>query len=108
PEHKEFYVQLIKPFKPKQKGRIVKLEYDWEEPDKHFEYSFASVCKKFRFFLTAPKDLAISQKVVRILREIGEKEHAPTPASVHYHKNRTEVEWTSRDLQPFDTYRFDW
>ena len=107
-EHKEFYVQLAKPFKPKQKGRMVKLEYDWEEPDRHFVYSFASICKKFRYLMTAPKEMPISQKVVRILREIGEKEHASTPAAVRYLKDKTEVEWISRDLMPFDTYRFDW
>lgn len=108
PEHKEFYVQLDKPLKPKQKGRFVKLEYDWEEPDKHFVYNFASICKKFRYLMTAPKGMPISQKVVKILREIGEKEHASTPATVRYLKDKTEVEWIGRGLQPFDAYRFDW
>lgn len=108
PEHKEFYVQLAKPFKPKQRGRFVKMEYDWEEPDRHFVYNFASICKKFRYLMIAPKEMPISHKVVKILKEIGEKEHASTPATVRYLKDRTEVEWVGRDLQPFDVYRFDW
>jgi len=108
PEHKEFYVQLARPFKPKQKGRSVHLEYDWEEPDRHFVYNLASVCKKFKFLLRAPKGMPISHKVVRILKEIGEKEHASTPAMVRYLKDVTEVEWLGHNLQPFDAYRFDW
>jgi len=108
PLHKEFFVQLTKPFKPKQKGRSVRLEYDWEEPDRQYVYSFASTCRKFRYLMIAPKDMPTSQKVVRILREIGEKEHAPNPATVRYFEDRTEIEWTSHDLRPFDTYRFDW
>jgi hypothetical protein len=108
PYKKEFFVQLAKPFKPDQKGRFVKLEYDWEEPKRHFFYRFASDCKKFRFLLTVPKGMPISQKVARVSPETGDITYASTPAIVRYLKNRTEVEWTAQDIPAFDAYRFDW
>src|SRR3970040_2102009 len=45
PYHKEFNVQLNRPILPKQK-KTIKLEYDWEEPDRNFFYRFASDCKQ--------------------------------------------------------------
>ena len=57
PLQKAFHVKLAKPIRKNQSGRIVKLEYDWEEPERNFEYAFSSKSKKFRYFFTAPKDL---------------------------------------------------
>jgi len=108
PEYKEFFVKLDRPFKPNQKGRFVRMEYDWEEPERHFYYRFASLCKRFRFLLTVPKSLPINQKVVRVSSETGDKIVASTPATVRYLKDTVEVEWIGYNIQPFDEYRFDW
>lgn len=108
PYKKEFFAKLDKPFKPNQKGRFVKLEYDWEEPERQFLYRFASDCKKFQYLLTAPKGMTISQKVVRVFPDTGDKMVASTPAVVRYLGDRTEVEWTANNLPAFDAYRFDW
>jgi hypothetical protein len=108
PYRKEFFVQLNKPLKPHQQGRLVKLEYDWEEPDKHFYYTFSSDCKKYRFLLTAPKEMPLSQKVARVSPETGDIVYASTPATVRFLKDRTEVEWASANIPAFDAYRFDW
>lgn len=54
PYHKEFYVKLKKPIKPQEKMRYTKLEYLWEEPDRHFADTMASDCKKFNYSLFAP------------------------------------------------------
>ncbi len=59
PYHKEFYIRLKKPLRPKQKGRWVKLEYDWEEPDRHYFYRYASNCKKFSYSLTVPSSICV-------------------------------------------------
>lgn len=105
---KEFFVQLDRPFKPNQKGRFVRLEYDWEEKDRKYYRTFASLCKKFRFLLTIPKSLPINQKVVKVDPHTGNDIVAPIPAITRYLKDRTEVEWIASDIQQFDTYRFDW
>jgi hypothetical protein len=108
PEHKEFFVQLNRPFMPNQKGRFVRLEYDWEERDRKYFRSFASVCKTFRFLLVAPKSLPINHKVVKVDPHTGHDVVAAIPANVRYLKDRTEVEWVSHGLEQFETYRFDW
>ncbi len=108
PYRKEFFVKLTRPFRPGQKGRFVKMEYVWEEPERHFFYRFASECKKFRFLLIAPKGMSLKQKVATVSPETGERTLAPAPATVRYLKNWTEVEWTSKNIRSFDAYRFDW
>jgi hypothetical protein len=108
PEKKEFFVQLNKPLKPQQKGRFVTLEYDWEESDRRFYYTFSSDCKQFKFLLTVPKDMPISQKVARVSPQTGDITYAKNPATVKYQQDRTEVEWRASDIAAFDSYRFDW
>ncbi len=108
PYHKEFYIRLRKPLKPKQKGRWVNLEYDWEEPDRHYFYRCASNCKKFSYSLTVPKSLQINQKVVYVDVESGEKRYAKIPATVKYLENKTQINWEGTNLAAHDAYRFDW
>ncbi|WP_415280990.1 hypothetical protein [Candidatus Nitrososphaera sp. FF02] len=108
PYHKEFFVKLNRPLRPNQKGRQVRFEYDWEEPERQYTYKFSSDCKKFHFLLTLPKGVEVSQKVARASPETGDKEYASTPASVRYLKDRTEMEWRGSDISIFTAYRFDW
>ena len=108
PYHKEFYIRLRKPLKPRQKGRWVNLEYDWEEPDRHYFYRCASNCNKFSYTLTAPKALQINQKVVYVDVESGEKRYAKIPASVKYLEDKTQITWEATKLADHDAYRFDW
>ena len=108
PDKKEFFMQLNKPLKPHQKGRLVKLEYDWEEPDRHFYYTLSSDCKKYRFLLITPKGMPTRQKVARVSPETGDIVYASTPPTIKFLKDRTESEWTATDIPAFDSYRFDW
>jgi hypothetical protein len=108
PYHKEFFVKLRKPLKPEEKGRAMKLEYDWEEPDRHFSYRSASDCKKLTYRLTVPKGIEVNQKVVKADTETGEKTLAPTPAVVKYLPNKTEISWSASNIKAYDAYRFDW
>lgn len=108
PYHKEFFVKAKRPFKHGEKGRFVRVEYDWEEPERQFEYFFASECKKFTYLLKAPKGLEPNQKVVKVNKQTGEKTLDPIPATVRYLDNGTEVEWFKHDIHAFDVYRFDW
>lgn len=108
PYHKEFFVKLRRPFKPGEKGRIVTIEYDWEEPDRHFYYRFASDCKKFDYRLTIPKGIPLNQKVVKVDTETGDKTYASTPALVKNLPDKIEITWSIQNLRAFEAYRFDW
>jgi hypothetical protein len=52
--------------------------------------------------------LQISQKVVNVSIETGEKRYSSIPASVKYLANQTQVMWEAKNLRAHDTYRFDW
>lgn len=108
PFKKEFFVRLKKPLNPNERGRKVKFEWDWEEPDRQYSYRLSTDCAKFFFRLLAPKEFAIKPKIVRDEMEIGEKVHAAVPPAVRFLKDKTEVTWTSSNLKMFDAYRFDW
>lgn len=108
PYHKEFYIRLRKPLRPGQRGRWVNLQYDWEEPERHYFYRLASNCKKFTYSLSVPKSLQINQKVVKVDVETGEKRYAKIPASVKYVGDITKIDWEATNLEAHDAYRFDW
>lgn len=106
--HKEFFMKLRRPIKPGEKGRITKLEYDWEEPERHFLYRFASDCKKFDYLLRVPERMEINPKVVVVDPDIGEKEHASRPPTMKFLEDRTEVSWSGSNIPAKQVYRFDW
>lgn len=108
PYHKEFYFRLRKSLKPGQKARWANLQYDWEEPERHYFYRLASNCKKFSYSLTVPKALQINQKVVKVDVETGEKRYAKIPASVKYLGDNTQIYWKATNLEAHDAYTFDW
>jgi len=108
PYSKEFHVNLAKPLKLGQKGRFLKLEYDWEEPERNFVYNLATDCKKFKFLLLAPKGLEVKQRVLRIDPATREKRYASPPAEIKYYKDVTEMRWNKSNLRAYDSYRFEW
>lgn len=108
PRKKEFYVTLREMLRPKEIGRRVTLQFDWEETTRKYEYAFGSDCKKFRFLLVAPRSMPIIQRVLRIFLHTGDKEEArPLPTLKHF-SDRTEVEWNASDIKAMEVYRFDW
>jgi hypothetical protein len=108
PYHKEFFVKMRRPLKPGEKGRLIKLEWDWEEPERQFFYRFASDCKRVNYLLMVPKGVEVNQKVVKVDTETGEKMHAGTPPIVKYMPDKTQISWSASDLRAFDAFRFDW
>jgi class 3 adenylate cyclase len=108
PLHKEFFVKTRRPFRPGEKGRLLKLEYDWEESERQYGYRFASDCKKFAIMISVPKGVPVRQKVIKVDTESGDKTYASTPAVVKYSHHRTEISWTGTNFHAYDVYRFDW
>jgi hypothetical protein len=111
PLQKGFHVRLAKPIRNSQGGRIVKLEYDWEEPERNFQYEFASKSKKFKYFFTAPKDLQIKHRILESVGYRADKRRVEPPANVKYLNNRTEIIWESAKnykILAHDIFEFQW
>jgi len=110
-EHeKKFNVKLNKPIRKNQRA-IIKLEYDWEEPYRVFEYVLSSKCKKFKYELTIPKGIQIKNRVLEVARELGIKKRAEPPPKIKYHANKTVINWETSSkqiLNPHDTLEFQW
>jgi len=108
---KKFNVRINKPIRKNQKGRILTLEYDWEEPYRVFEYFFSAKCKKFKYVLTVPKDLQIKNRVLEVERELGIKKRAEPPPKIRYLKDNTKITWETdkkRVIRKHETFEFQW
>jgi len=107
---KKFFVALKKPLRRNQKG-IVKIQYDWEEPERSFLYVFSSKCKKFRYVFTMPKGVEIKSRILEVVSELGLKKRAePTPTIKHL-KDKTEVIWETaknHKVNQHDAFEFQW
>ena len=108
PLAKEFFVRFNRPLKPNHKGKSLKLEWDWEEPEKHYDYTFASDCKKFHYVLRVPKGMPIRQRVLRREPHVYEWTYERTHATIKYLEKNTQVEWIGYNIPAFHAYRFDW
>ena len=108
PDKKGFHVKLNRPIKPFQKRRFLKLEYDWEEPERNFEYTLSTDCKKFKCLCTMPKGMEVKQRVLKVDSATRSKTHASPPAEVRFLNKKTEISWQASDLHAYETYRFEW
>ncbi len=108
PYNKEFLVKMNKPLKPGQKRRFLKLEYDWEEPERNFLYTLSTDCKKFSYLLTLPKGIEVKQRVLKVDPATRFKTHASSPSEVKYLKDKTEISWQASNLHAYDAFRFEW
>jgi hypothetical protein len=107
PYRKEFNVILPQPVMPKQKTRI-RLEYDWEEPDRVFSYEFLSRTKKFSYTCTLPKDIGLKNRILKVDAGTGYHIHASPPATIIHHDDKTVITWKKTNIIPPDLYQFYW
>ncbi len=105
---KEFIVRTKTPLMPNQHGRFLKLEYDWEEPKRFFYYRFSSKCKEFKYVFTAPAELTVKPRVLKVEPEFGQKMHPKEPPIINFNKNKTEMIWEKLNMEIFDAYEFQW
>lgn len=108
---KKFNVKLAHPIRRKQHGRILKLEYDWEEPNRVFQYDFSGNCKRFKYVFTIPSGIEIKNRVLQVVRELGIKKRAEPPAKIRYLPKKIEVTWENdkkNKINRFDSYEFQW
>lgn len=107
PTHKEFNVKMRNPMLPKQ-VKTLKLEYDWEEPDRSFYYRVASDCKDFTYLFSISKEAQIKTRVLRVDAETGYRVYASPNPVVKYLDDKTVVSWSKSNLKAFDAYQFQW
>ena len=108
PTHKEFNIQLKKPIKPRQKNRLLKLEYDWQEPERNFFYKLPTDCKRFTYRFSIPSGVDIKNRVLKVDTELGYKWIASPPPKVKYLPEGTKITWEGTKLKAHDGYRFEW
>lgn len=106
PERKEFIVKLNKPIKPNQKS-VLKLEYDWEEPERKFFYTLSTDCKKFKYEFIIPKSIEIAPRVLRVDPATRYKTYA-SPPEIKYLRDRTEIRWQTSNVRAYEGYQFEW
>jgi len=108
PTHKEFTVKMKKPIKPKQRKRFLKLEYDWEEPERNFFYKIPTACKKFSYRFTIAKGIDVKSRILKVDTELGYKWVAEPAPVIKYLEEGTSITWEATDLKAFDAYKFEW
>jgi len=105
PLFKEFFVKLKQPIKTRRELKGIKLEYDWEEPDREFSFTLPTNCKKFNYKLTIPNE---AEPKVRSFKRVGLREKKPLESTIKLGKKNTEVLWEGKNLNAYDEYIFQW
>jgi len=108
PTHKAFNVQMKKPIKPRQRNRYLKLEYDWEEPERNFFYKLPTHCKRLTYEFFIPKGVDVKNRVLKVDTELGYKWIADPPPTIKYLPEGTRITWEGKNLKAFDAYKFEW
>jgi len=106
PYHKEFVVKLP-PILPK-KTKSIKLQYDWEEPDRSFVFRTPSECKQFSYLFSIPKGADIKIRVLKVDMDSGLKILAEPSPTVKNLEDKTIVSWAKQNLKAYDAYQFQW
>jgi hypothetical protein len=108
PTHKEFHARFKRPVKSRQLIKNLKLEYDWEEPERKFSFKLPTNCKDFSYRLTIPKG---EEKRLRVLKRIGlggwERVEKP-PVKTEYLKEKIKLTWEGKNLKAYDEYGIQW
>ena len=106
PYHKEFVVKL--PPIPPKKVKSVKLQYDWEEPDRTFLNRAPSDCKQLTYLFSIPKGVDIKVRVLKVDMDTGLKILADNAPVVKHLEDKTIVTWSKQNLKAYDAYQFLW
>lgn len=108
PYRKEFNAIFKTPLKPRQRNRFIKLEYDWEEPERNFFYKLATDCKKFNYKITIPNNIELKNRVLKVDTEMGYKWHATPAPKIKYLSDKTVITWEGTNLKAYEAYKFEW
>ncbi|HUL51701.1 MAG TPA: hypothetical protein VLT10_00340 [Verrucomicrobiae bacterium] len=107
PLRKEFFVALRKQVKPR--GNLsLKMEFDWEMPDRMLTYKFPSSVKKFSYVCRLPKQMDVKSTILKTDVDTGQKIHVTPPPVVKMQKENTVISWEKSSIRPREAYQFRW
>ncbi len=106
PYHKEFFAKMP-PIAPKKK-KAIRMQYDWEEPDKNFMFRVPSDCKQMTYIITIPKGHDSQVRILKVDLETGLKINATPSPTIKHLDDMTVVNWTKDNLKAFDAYQIFW
>lgn len=106
PYHKEFFAKI--PTIDPKKSKTLKMQYDWEEPEKNFLFRVVSDCKQMTYIVTIPKGYDSQIKILKVDLETGLKIHATPSPIIKPLDDVTMVSWTKTNLKAFDAYQVLW
>ena len=107
PLQKEFKVQLDKPISPGS-TKMLKVDWDWEEPKRIYEHKFSSECKTFRYLLIISKKTELKQRVLKIIPDLGHAEYASPAPVIKYLNGKANISWERKNIMAHDAYRLEW
>ncbi|GKS67806.1 hypothetical protein YTPLAS73_13530 [Nitrosarchaeum sp.] len=106
PYHKEFFAKIPE-IQPK-KSKTLRMQYDWEEPEKNFLFRVPSDCKQMTYVFTIPKSYDSQIKVLKVDLDTGLRIHAVPSPTIKHLEDVTMVSWSKNNLKAFDTYQIFW
>ena len=107
PLRKEFFVALQKPVKPKGTVKL-KLDFDWEMPERMFVYRFSANVKKFNYSCTIPSKVDVKSTILKVDVDSNLKVHVKPPPVVKMQKHDTIISWEKSSIKPREAYQFKW
>ena len=106
PFKKEFEVHLGKSLLQRQR-RIIKMEFDWEEPERFYFYRFSADCKKFKYLFTIPAKVKVQHRIYQV-NLIGQNFQIKSSPKIKYFPKNTEISWSAKNVKMGEGYGFHW
>jgi len=108
PTLKEFYVKLKKPIRFSKKQTLT-LEYDWEEPERKFEYLISTECDKLKYKLIIPSGMELKNRIYKFNPTTKEKINVTPAPDIESRNHKMVVTWNSeKKLKEHDAFEFNW
>ena len=106
PYQKEFTTTFNKPIFKGEIDRCYTLEYDVEEPERYFENSFSTNCKKYNVSLIYPSDANFKPIAYVNMKDMKAKFESELTEQVD--NNLVKVSWTWGTVVEGQAFRLEW
>jgi hypothetical protein len=108
PTRKEFTIELKPPLYPNE-DRLYMVEWDWEEPQRYFEYTFVTLCRSAQVEMVFPATKNYELSVYEVIRETREKRASDIkPKKRMIVGNEAKIVWSRNDIDMNTILRFEW
>jgi hypothetical protein len=108
PTRKEFSIELKPPLYPNE-DTLYTVEWDWEEPQQYFEYTFVTLCRSSQVELIFPATKNYELSVYEVIRETREKRASDIkPKKRMIVGNEAKIVWSRDDIDMNTILRFEW